>query len=155
MDMPNNGISFNCIPRPKTWHGCVEQHRTAAAFRIPAGESIGHHSTNIVPDDVNVFQVQVFHQLMNVFRHICSVITACRCRRTAYAAQINCHHRKLLRQQRHDTVIRVPVFREAVQQNDSGTSASANIVEGCSVRLRSDGEEPASQRRQPWIDLLP
>jgi hypothetical protein len=90
MDMPNNGISFNCIPRPKTWHGCVEQHHAAAGFRIPAGESIGHHSTNIVPDDVNVFQVEVFHQLMNVFRHICSVITACRCRRTAYAAQINC-----------------------------------------------------------------
>lgn len=28
-------------------------------------------------------------------------------------------------------------------------------MEGCSVRLRSAGDEPGSQRRQPWIDPLP
>ena len=58
MDMPSNGVSFNCIPRPKTWHRCVEQHHTAAGFRIPADESIGHHATDIVTDDINVFQMQ-------------------------------------------------------------------------------------------------
>src|SRR6266436_3377495 len=57
MDMPNNGISFNGIPRPKTRDRGIEQHHAAAGFRIPADESIGHHSTNIVSNDIHVFQM--------------------------------------------------------------------------------------------------
>jgi hypothetical protein len=38
----------------------IEHHHPAAGFRITAGEGIGHHATDIVPDDVNVFQMQVF-----------------------------------------------------------------------------------------------
>jgi hypothetical protein len=31
----------------------------------------------------------------------------------------------------------------------------SNIVDGCSVRLRGTGDEPASQHCQPWINPPP
>jgi len=55
----------------------------------------------------------------------------------------------LVTSRRHDAVILVPVFGEAVQQNDHRTSPAAHIVEGCSVRLRSAGDEPPPNVASP------
>src|ERR1700721_2035724 len=39
IDMPGDGISFDCIPRPNARQRYVDNHPAAAGFRITADES--------------------------------------------------------------------------------------------------------------------
>src|SRR5580693_3414355 len=60
IDMPTDAIGFNRIPWPKAWQRCVKHHHPSARLRITTGEGIRNHATDIVPDHVNVLQMQMF-----------------------------------------------------------------------------------------------
>jgi hypothetical protein len=42
LDMPGDGISFDCIPQPNARPRYVDHHHAAAGFRITADERIHH-----------------------------------------------------------------------------------------------------------------
>ncbi|MGC2172626.1 MAG: hypothetical protein WA623_14675 [Candidatus Sulfotelmatobacter sp.] len=96
-----------------------------------ASESIGNHATDVVTHNVNLLQMQLFRQLVNIFRHIRSVVAAGTRGGTTDAAQIHCNDRKLLRQVRHDLMKLVPVFGKAIQQEHRWSDPAAHEVESC------------------------
>jgi hypothetical protein len=98
----------------------IENHYVSGCVRMQARESIRDHSANIVTDDVNPLQLELLSNLINILRHVCSIVTARSRRRAAYSAQINGNHGKLLREAWHNPVKRRPILRESMNQMTAG-----------------------------------
>jgi hypothetical protein len=152
--MPRDGIGFDFLPWTKTGQRRVKHHHPADGFGIKAGESIGHYSTDVVTGNVHALQMQLFRQLVNVFRHIRSVVAVGAGSGTTHTAQVHGNDRKLLRQSRHDLMELIPVLGKTMQQQDRRSQPPAHVMESCSIHLCGDRDEPASKRRERWIEWL-
>ena len=82
------------------------------------------------------------YKLTQILCHIGGIIPAWCCRRSADAPQVNCYHRKLLRQSWHDGVILEPILRKPMNQDNCGTLAPADIVDFDPIHMASRDANP-------------
>src|SRR5260370_8469931 len=71
--VPERGMTKNLLPRIETRKGYVENHHAPRTFRIPACIGVGHHPSDVVPEQIDILQAKTQEQPMNLLRHVCPV----------------------------------------------------------------------------------
>src|SRR5262245_48936508 len=89
VEMPQIRSGINRLPDiTNTRNGCFKQSEPCNFVWILRGECIGHHQADIVPDKIDIFVPETFHELVNVVGYCLLVITCCWTRRVAEATQV-------------------------------------------------------------------
>jgi hypothetical protein len=65
--VPKRWMTQNVVPRIETRKGDVENHHASRTLRLEACKGVRHDSSDVVPENVDVFQAKTDYELMNVF----------------------------------------------------------------------------------------
>ena len=117
-------------PTAVTGHGSIEHGEFAHRLRIRGGEAKGNRAAPVVADQKIAFEAEmVVREHANVVRNALLIVSRCRPRRVAQAAQIGRDHLIARGQTGDDMAPFIPGLRPPMQQHDGKSGPGGDVVQ--------------------------